>query len=97
MSAVLRTFRDVRLWAGLVFVAFQYWILINPQPPLVARPVHLVLALLLVLLWNPLRTDALPLWTRRIIDGALLLGVSGFSSYYWLSMTRIEERIENVS
>ena len=97
MSAVWRAFRDVRLWAGLGFVAFQYWILVHPQPPLLARPVHLVLALLLVLLWNPLRADALPLWIRRVIDGALLLGVAGFAAYYWLSMTRIEERIENVS
>ena len=54
MSVDLRIFRDIRLWAGLLLVVFQYWILIHPQPPLVDRPVHLVLALLLVFLWNPL-------------------------------------------
>ncbi len=88
--------RDVRLWAGLVLVGFQYWILIHPQPPLVARPVHLVLALLLVFLWNPLTDVRLPLWFRRAIDAGILVGVAGFSIYYWLSLTRIQDRIENV-
>ena len=97
MSVVLRSLRDIRLWAGLALVIFQYWILIHPQPPMVARPVHLVLALFLVFLWNPLRNDTLPLWLRRTIDGAILVAVVAFAIYYWQSLTRIEERIENVS
>ena len=97
MSVVLRSLRDIRLWAGLALVVFQYWILIHPQPPLVARPVHLVLALLLVFLWNPLRSATLPAWLTRVIDGVILVGVFGFAIYYWQSLTRIEERIENVS
>lgn len=97
MDAVLRSFRDVRLWAGLALVAFQYWILIHPQTPLVARPVHLVLALLIVFLWNPLDTGKLPRWFERLCDAAILIGVVGFAIYYWQSMTRIDERIENVS
>ncbi|HET7806595.1 MAG TPA: TRAP transporter fused permease subunit [Pseudolabrys sp.] len=97
MSVVLRSLRDIRLWAGLALVIFQYWILVHPQPPMVARPVHLVLALFLVFLWNPLRNDTLPLWLRRTIDGAILVAVVAFAIYYWQSLTRIEERIENVS
>jgi TRAP transporter 4TM/12TM fusion protein len=97
MSFDLRMLRDVRLWAGGVLVVFQYWILSHPQPPMVARPTHLVLALLLVFLWNPLATDRIPIWLRRVIDGAIVAGVLGFALYYWQSLTRIEERIENVS
>ncbi len=97
MSVGLRILRDVRLWAGLLLVGFQYWILIHPQPPLVARPIHLVLALLLVFIWNPLREERIPLWLRRTIDGLAVAGVVGFAIYYWQSLLRIEERIENVS
>lgn len=97
MDAVLRSLRDVRLWAGLALVAFQYWILIHPQPPLVARPVHLVLALLIVFLWNPLDTGKLPKWLERLCDALILAGVTGFAIYYWMSAARIDDRIENVS
>jgi TRAP transporter 4TM/12TM fusion protein len=91
-----RVLYDVRLWAGFVLVAFQYYILIHPQPPLVQRPIHLLLALLLVFLWNPLEIARVPLWLRRVIDWAVISGTIAFSVYYWLSLTRIEERIENV-
>ena len=97
MSLLMRSLRDIRLWAGLTLIVFQYWILVHPQPPLLARPVHLVLALFLVFLWNPLRDDKLPVWAGRAIDGLILAAVVGFAVYYWLSITRIEERIENVS
>ncbi len=96
MSGDWRILRDVRLWVGFALVFFQFWILIHPQPPLVARPVHLVLALLLVFLWNPLTDIRIPLWLRRAIDWTIIAGVAAFSAYYWLSLTRIQERIENV-
>ncbi|MGH6726874.1 MAG: TRAP transporter permease [Pseudolabrys sp.] len=97
MSFDLRIFRDVRLWAGLTLVGFQYWILIHPQPPLVARPTHLILALLLVFLWNPLQGGKIPRWLGHAIDGVMVAAVVGFAVYYWLSLTRIGDRIENVS
>ncbi|MFA6264647.1 MAG: TRAP transporter fused permease subunit [Pseudolabrys sp.] len=87
---------DVRLWVGLVLVAFQYYILIHPQPPLVQRPVHLLLALLLVFLWRPLELPRLPQWLCRAIDIGAVLATIAFAAYYWLSLTRIEDRIENV-
>ncbi|MBI1205634.1 MAG: TRAP transporter fused permease subunit [Rhodopseudomonas sp.] len=96
MSVDLRILRDFRFWAGLALVGFQYWILVHPQPPLVARPVHLVLALLLVFLWNPLTDERMALWLRRGIDALIFAGTIGFSIYYWLSLTRIQDRIENV-
>jgi TRAP transporter 4TM/12TM fusion protein len=37
-----------------------------------------------------------PLWLRRVIDWATIAGTLAFSVYYWMSLTRIEERIENV-
>jgi TRAP transporter 4TM/12TM fusion protein len=96
MHAGWRALTDIRLWVGLVLVVFQYYILMHPQPPLVQRPVHLLLALLLVFLWRPLEIPALPKWLTRGIDFVTIAGTIGFAAYYWLSLTRIEERIENV-
>jgi TRAP transporter 4TM/12TM fusion protein len=97
MSVDIRMLRDVRLWVGLIFVAFQYWILVHPQPPMVARPFHLMVCLLLVFLWNPLEGGKLPRWLNRTIDGVIVACVLGFALYYWQSLERIETRIENVS
>lgn len=97
MSLDMRIFRDVRLWVGLALVVFQYWILIHPQPPVVARPFHLILALLLVFLWNPLTETRMPLWARRTIDAVIVAAVMAFSAYYWYALPRIETRIEDVS
>ena len=97
MSFDMRLLRDVRLWVGLALVVFQYWILFHPQPPLVARPAHLIVALLLVFLWNPLKVQKIPTWLGRAIDGGIIAAVVGFAVYYWQSLARIEERIENVS
>ena len=96
MQAGWRALTDIRLWVGLVLVVFQYYILMNPQPPLVQRPVHLLLALLLVFLWRPLEILALPKWLTRAIDVVTVGGTIGFAAYYWLSLPRIESRIENV-
>jgi len=80
MQAGWRALTDIRLWVGLVLVAFQYYILIHPQPPLVQRPVHLLLALLLVLLWRPLEIPALPKWLTRGIDLVAIAGTIGFAA-----------------
>ena len=52
--------------------------MIHPQPPLVARPVHLILALLLVFLWNPLAGDKMPPGSCAAIDIVLIAAVIGF-------------------
>lgn len=96
MAAGWLALTDIRLWAGLVLVAFQYYILLHPQPPLVQRPIHLLLALLLVFLWRPLELRHVPQWLCRAIDIGAVLGTTAFAVYYWISLTRIEERIENV-
>ncbi|MCW5690981.1 MAG: TRAP transporter fused permease subunit [Pseudolabrys sp.] len=96
MPAGWRALTDIRLWFGFVLVAFQYYILMHPQPPLVQRPVHLLLALLLVFLWKPLELPRLPRWLCRAADVVTIGGTVAFSIYYWLSLTRIETRIENV-
>jgi hypothetical protein len=77
-----QTLLDPRLWFGAAFVTFQYWILFNPQQPLLERPAHLMLALFLVFLWCPLRSERLPPLLRQGIDLGLLASVLAVSTYY---------------
>ena len=91
-----RALLDIRLWFGLVLVAFQYYILIHPQPPLVQRPIHLLLALLLVLLWRPLEVPRVPQWLCRAADAVAIGSTVAFAVYFWMSLARIDSRIENV-
>ena len=98
MTVRLRRLLDPRFLLGAAFFAFQFWILWQPQQPLLERPVHLVFALALLFLFKPLAGDdsgssRLP----RIIDGLILLGVLGLTVYYLSAFDRLSTRMENVS
>jgi TRAP transporter 4TM/12TM fusion protein len=93
---MLRAALDPRLWVGAGFCAFQYWILAAPQAPLVERPAHLITALFLLFLWQPLRTPALPAVLRRGLDALCLAGVAAVGWYYWDSAERLANRIDMV-
>ncbi|HEV7268277.1 MAG TPA: TRAP transporter fused permease subunit [Falsiroseomonas sp.] len=93
---MLRAALDPRLWVGAGFCAFQYWILAAPQAPLVERPAHLITALFLLFLWQPLRTPALPVVLRRGLDALCLAGVAAVAWYYWDSAERLANRIDMV-
>lgn len=97
MSPAIKTALDPRLWVGAGLIAFQYWILSNPQSPLLERPVHLITVLLLVFLWFPLKSERLSPLLLRAIDLLFLLSVAGVGWYYWTEMERLSTRIDNVS
>lgn len=82
---------------GLFFVAFQVWILLTPQQPLFERPVHLIIALVLLFLYKPLTAPALPRWLRLVIDGALIGTTLAIGAYYLIEFGRLTTRMENVS
>ncbi len=89
--------RKVAFLIGLLFVAFQVWVLYDPQQPLFSRPLHLSFALLLLFLYKPLEADWLPRWARLAIDGIALLATLGVCAYYLLAYDRLTTRMENVS
>lgn len=97
MNDSLRRLLDSRLLIGVAFLAFQFWILVNPQQPLFERPIHLVFALALLFLWRPLRTKDHPGVLPRIIDGFLLAAVIAVAIYYLHQGERLSTRMENVS
>jgi TRAP transporter 4TM/12TM fusion protein len=97
MNPGIKSALDPRLWVGGGLIAFQYWILANPQTPLFERPVHLIVALFLVYLWSPLTVPWLPRLLRRGLDLLFLIGVAAVGWYYWSETPRLSTRIDNVS
>ncbi|CAM5555664.1 TRAP transporter permease [Frigidibacter albus] len=82
---------------GLAMIAFQIWLLLAPQQPLLERPVHLAFGLVLLFLYKPLTTEALPKWVRAGIDAALILATVAVLGYYLTGFERLTTRMENVS
>ncbi|MDR7126379.1 TRAP transporter fused permease subunit [Pseudotabrizicola sp. 4114] len=82
---------------GLAMVIFQIWLLLAPQQPLLERPVHLAFGLVLLFLYKPLTTEALPVWLRVGIDAALILSTVAVLGYYLTGFERLTTRMENVS
>lgn len=82
---------------GLAMIVFQVWLLLEPQQPLLERPVHLAFGLVLLFLYKPLTTEALPRWARVGIDAAMILASVAVLAYYMIGFERLTTRMENVS
>ncbi len=89
--------RNIAFVVGLGMVAFQIWLLFEPQQPLFERPVHLAFALVLLFLYKPLTTEALPRWARFCVDAALVCASVAVLGYYLTGFERLTTRMENVS
>ncbi|TQS73274.1 TRAP transporter fused permease subunit [Rhodobacteraceae bacterium] len=92
-----RAIRNTAFVVGLGMVGFQIWLLFEPQQPLFERPVHLAFALVLLFLYKPLTTQALPRWARFSMDGALICASVAVLGYYLTGFERLTTRMENVS
>ncbi|MCE5973833.1 TRAP transporter fused permease subunit [Sinirhodobacter sp. WL0062] len=82
---------------GIGLTLFQIWLLFYPQQPLLERPIHLCAALILLFLYKPLETPALPVWLKRGIDAVLILATLLVGAYYLQGFERLTTRMENVS
>lgn len=82
---------------GLGMIAFQAWLLFAPQQPLFERPVHLAFALVLLFLYKPLTTTALPAWAKNVVDVFLICASLAVLGYYVTGFERLTTRMENVS
>ena len=86
----------LRTILGVVWLAGQIYIIYYPMTPLIQRPIHLLLALSLVILWIPLKSRRLGVWISRVIDLVLLAAVIVTAIYYLESATRLTERMEGI-
>lgn len=89
--------RSLAFAIGTGLMAFQIWLLFNPQQPLMERPVHLCTALILLILYKPLHVSAFPAWLNRGLDMALILATLLVAAYYIFGFERLTTRMENVS
>lgn len=97
MTVPRSLFRSPVFLIGLLFTAFQIWILIAPQQPLFQRPVHLCFALIIVFLSKPLDAPWWPRTLARALDLALVAATLAIGAYYIVEFDRLTTRMENVS
>ncbi len=83
------------LTLAVAWFVFQIWIVSSPLPPLVERPIHLVLALAVVFLSKPLFRTGGASWLR-IADILAVLTVAGLAGFYLLNSGRLGSRMEDV-
>lgn len=85
----------LRVVLGVAWIAFQGYILVRPLPPLVERPVHLSLALVLLFLWRPVGRGR-PWLLRVLADGGPVVAAAATGFYYVWSAGRLTERMEGI-
>lgn len=82
-----------RWLTAFAWIAFQLYLLWDPLPLQIARPVHICLALATVFFWRGLAGAGA--W-RRILDWLLLAATAAVLAYYLADWKRFYERMENV-
>jgi TRAP transporter 4TM/12TM fusion protein len=82
----------IRTGATVAWCLFQMYIVLYPLHPIVQRPVHLFMAVILTVFFQPLGERG---W-RRIVDSLLVCGSLATILYYVLASPRLIERMENV-
>lgn len=88
--------RLIVLILGIFWLGFQFYIILYPQLPLIQRPLHLILALAIVLLVKPLDSNWLGAVFCRLVDVVLLGGVAATTWYYTTNVGRLTERMEGI-
>ena len=76
----------------MIWCFFQLYIVLYPLHPIIQRPVHLFMAVILTVLFQPLGERG---W-RRIVDWLMIAGSLAAILYYVQASTRLIERMENV-
>jgi TRAP transporter 4TM/12TM fusion protein len=82
----------IRTGATVVWCFFQMYIVLSPLHPIIQRPVHLFLAVILTVFSQPLGERG---W-RRFVDWLLVAASLATILYYLQASTRLVERMENV-
>jgi TRAP transporter 4TM/12TM fusion protein len=82
----------IRTGATVIWCLFQLYIVLYPLHPIIQRPVHLFMAVILTVFFAPLGERG---W-RRFVDWLLIAGSLAAILYYVQASTRLIERMENV-
>jgi TRAP transporter 4TM/12TM fusion protein len=87
---------SLRIIIGTIWLFGQIFIIFNPFVPMVQRPMHLMLAMGLVILWKPLTLSWISDRFSRIIDIILFSGVVASTMYHIYSAARLTSRMETI-
>ena len=92
-----RSLAWTRTALGAVWFIAQIYILFYPPIPMLARPLHVMMAIVLIILWQPLtgRDGKTAPW-HRAVDLAILAACAVTTVYYVLRADYLTERMENV-
>jgi TRAP transporter 4TM/12TM fusion protein len=92
-----RTLAWLRTGLGTVWFVAQIYVLFHPPIPMLARPLHVMMAIVLIVLWQPLRDrDGRATPVLRGVDLAILAASVVTTIYYVLRADYLTERMENV-
>lgn len=81
---------------GAAWFIGQMYLLYRPQLPMIERPLHVMTAILLVILWQPLAATAKHRFAAAAIDALLVAATVTAALYYMTHATYLTERMENV-
>lgn len=94
MEAVRRV-ASPRWLVAAGWLAFQLYLVWDPLPLQIARPLHIAFALATVFLWWPLRQGE-SARLRAVADWLILAATAAVLGYYLYDFQRLYERMENV-
>jgi len=87
----------LRTGLGAAWFAGQIYILFYPPIPMLARPLHVMMAIALIILWQPLRAkDGTEPLRWRALDLTIIAALIATTVYYVLRADYLTERMENV-
>jgi TRAP transporter 4TM/12TM fusion protein len=91
------TFAWLRVALGTIWFVAQLYVLYRPPIPMLARPLHVMMAIVIVILWLPLagkhgKASAY----HRVIDLVILAALVATTVYYAVRADYLTERMENV-
>jgi TRAP transporter 4TM/12TM fusion protein len=91
-----RTVSVIRILLGTVWLAGQLYIITFPSIPMIQRPLHLMTAMALVILWTPLDAGRLGRMAGRIVDLLILASIAATTVYYMIEANRLTARMEGI-
>jgi TRAP transporter 4TM/12TM fusion protein len=92
-----RSLAWLRTGLGAIWFVGQIYVLFYPPIPMLARPLHVMMAIVLILLWQPLvAKDGKSRPYLRAIDVLALAAVITTTIYYVVRADYLTERMENV-
>jgi TRAP transporter 4TM/12TM fusion protein len=92
-----RSLAWLRTGLGAIWFVAQIYVLYYPPIPMLARPLHVMMAIVVTILWQPLAgRDGKASLAHRLLDLLILAASVATTIYYVLRADYLTERMENV-